>query len=617
VSDADSGATYWQLNAVDAFGLVSDETLGNGVRVASTHDAVTGSLVTRVAGPGGGSSYQNLGYAWDPAGNLTLREERNRGVQERFYYDERDRLDYVVRGGATVLDLAYDDIGNLTYKSDVGTYRYDSNRKQALVAAGANSYSTDANGAVVLANGTTISWWSFDLPRQFTHPIGNYSSFQYGPDRARYRQVANAGGVRTETVYAAGGLYERITSGGVTRERNYIVADGRRVAVNTRQAGSAPSTVYLLEDHLGGVDGFTSSSGALLARTSYRPFGARRSGDWLSSAPTSAEWQQIQATTRRGFTDHEHLDNLGIVHMNGRAYDPVLGRFLSPDPIVQAPYDTQGLNRYAYVRNNPLRYTDPSGLCFNGHPAADHQAQQCMENLIVNATRWLSESAWLDRMALAGLAANSSLAEGMAQAAGGFGDNGPPPGMENVDVLGQRIHGTSTLPADIALFAAYTFQQSQLIDRMMQASADLGDHATEHYASRELETGNPLYRIPGAFAALWTPDTYQQTSLVLGIGSGLGRWSARPFWQYFPAEARGYRSTWLTRGPGWSPPYRPGNNSASMLSLPAYNPGTAVRPVYPHWYEYIRGPRVVAPQPSFGPHAVGGGLEYRILPFDK
>jgi RHS repeat-associated protein len=144
--------------------------------------------------------------------------------------------------------------------------------------------------------------------------------------------------------------------------------------------------VYLLEDQLGGVDGFTSASGALLSRTSYQPFGARRSGDWLTGAPTSSEWQQIKATTPRGYTDHEHLDNLGIVHMNGRVYDPVLGRFLSPDPIVQSPYDTQGLNRYAYVRNNPMRYTDPTGFCFNGHPAADQQAEECMENIIVSST---------------------------------------------------------------------------------------------------------------------------------------------------------------------------------------------------------------------------------------
>jgi hypothetical protein len=152
---------------------------------------------------------------------------------------------------------------------------------------------------------------------------------------------------------------------------------------------------------------------------------------------------------------------------------------------------------------------------------------------------------------------------------------------------------------------------------MMRASAQVGDAAAQFYADKESETGNPLYSVPGSLAALWTPSTYQQTSLLLGVSSGLGRWSARPFWQYYPADSRGYRSTWLTRGAGWSPPYRPGNDAASNLSLPAYNPGNAVRPVYPHWYEYIRGPRVVGPQPSFGSHAVGGGLEYRILPFDK
>ena len=50
--------------------------------------------------------------------------------------------------------------------------------------------------------------------------------------------------------------------------------------------------------------------------------------------------------------------------MNGRVYDPQLGRFLSADPHVQAPDSVQGLNRYAYVQNNPLKYTDPSGFFF-------------------------------------------------------------------------------------------------------------------------------------------------------------------------------------------------------------------------------------------------------------
>lgn len=392
LTDADDPTTtFWQLDAVDARGTVAAETLGNGVRVASESDAVTGLLTRRVAGLGGGSSHQNLRYTWDATGNLAAREEANLGVSETFGYDTRDRLDFVRSSSGAIVDLDYDEIGNVTYKSDVGTYRYDATKKHAVVQAGSNTYAYDANGDVVNASGTTIDWASYDLPVRIAHTSGNYSSFEYGPDRSRIRQVALAGGETTETVYAAGGLYERVTRGGVTSQRNYIVADGRRVAVQTRVAGTSPSTVYLLEDHLGGVDGFTSASGGLLSRTSNQPFGARRSGDWVGSTPTSSEWNQVKATTARGFTDHEHVDNLGVIHMNGRVYDPVLARFLSPDPVVQAPYDSQSWNRYSYVRNNPLRYTDPTGFCFNGHPAADNAVQDCLrrivETLYVQASR--------------------------------------------------------------------------------------------------------------------------------------------------------------------------------------------------------------------------------------
>ena len=68
----------------------------------------------------------------------------------------------------------------------------------------------------------------------------------------------------------------------------------------------------------------------------------------------------------RGFTDHEHLSRTGMVHMNGRVYDPRLGRFLSPDPIVANPYHSQSWNRYAYVQNPSLSFTDPTGLYMSG-----------------------------------------------------------------------------------------------------------------------------------------------------------------------------------------------------------------------------------------------------------
>jgi RHS repeat-associated protein len=66
----------------------------------------------------------------------------------------------------------------------------------------------------------------------------------------------------------------------------------------------------------------------------------------------------------RGYCGHEHLTGLGLINMNARLYDPLLGRFLSPDPYVQAPNHSQSYNRYSYCLNNPLKYTDKSGQVF-------------------------------------------------------------------------------------------------------------------------------------------------------------------------------------------------------------------------------------------------------------
>jgi RHS repeat-associated protein len=450
LADADNPSNaFWTLDAVNPQGAASIVTQGNGVRIASTYDAVTGLLVARTAGLSSSNPYQSLQYTWDAVGNLTGRSDVGRGVLEQFFYDPRDRLDYVLRSGVTVLDLAYDDVGNITFKSDIGDYRYDATRRHAVVAAGANKYGYDANGAMTSANGTAFAWYSYDLPSQLTHANGNYSAFYYGPDRARYRQVARAGTSLTETLYAMGGLYERSSRDGTVTERSYIAAEGELVAVRTRVGASLPQTVYLLKDHLGGVEGYTSETGALLAKTSYHPMGARRSGDWLSPNPTSAEWQQIQLATPRGYTEHEHLDNLGLIHMNGRVYDPVLGRFLSPDPVIQDPYDSQSLNRYSYVRNNPLRFTDPSGLCRIGHPAGDQLVANCLENVMFQY--WNLSSLAQER--IFANAAQAQLAANVAQA--GSVNGGVDPAMEQVVVTAPRHEPSDMFAVDATLYAQH------------------------------------------------------------------------------------------------------------------------------------------------------------------
>ena len=104
-------------------------------------------------------------------------------------------------------------------------------------------------------------------------------------------------------------------------------------------------------------DVITDEAEAEAGRLSYDAHGKRRQTDWQPSGGLI-----VPLETPRGFTGHEHLDNLGLIHMNGRVYDPVLGKFLSADPIVQFPETTQGFNRYTYAANNPLSFTDPSGF---------------------------------------------------------------------------------------------------------------------------------------------------------------------------------------------------------------------------------------------------------------
>lgn len=131
--------------------------------------------------------------------------------------------------------------------------------------------------------------------------------------------------------------------------------------LNTKTAGS--ETRYLHKDHLGSTDVITDELGSVVERQSFDAHGLRRYTDW-QAAPIGFSITSLFTT--RGFTGHEMDDEIGLINMNARMYDPVLGRFLSPDTYVQFPDNAQSYNRYTYVNNNPLSYTDPSGHFLKG-----------------------------------------------------------------------------------------------------------------------------------------------------------------------------------------------------------------------------------------------------------
>jgi RHS repeat-associated protein len=300
---------------------------------------------------------QHLAYAWSPSGALWSRQDLRAGLTETFGYDEADRLAGAAGPGGSSLSISYDLIGNITYRSDVGTYTYHASKKHAVAAAGSNTYGYDANGNLATRNGATLGWTSYNLPAVI-NAAGYSATFSYTPERRRWRQVSTyASG--TETTIYVGEQMEKLTTAVRTHWKHRLPTPSGEVQVIRRSDGTT-ETLCLAADNLGSVDAVLSASGSVLARPSFNAWGGRRGSNW-QGAPSQSEWQAIADTTRRGYTGHEQLDNVMLAHMNGRVYDPAIGRFLSADPFIDGAGTVQGWNRYTYVHNQPLSRSDPSG----------------------------------------------------------------------------------------------------------------------------------------------------------------------------------------------------------------------------------------------------------------
>lgn len=359
--------TLWKLDAVSDFDAPTRESLsGNVIARWSSYDSATQRLTAQQAGiAGAGSARQNLAYQWDAAGNLLQRRDLNQNLTEAFAYDGLDRVTSSTLNGSTNLSVSYDASGNLLQKSDVGNYAYGSaSQPHAVTAAGSETFTYDRNGNLAMRNGLAQTWASFNLPTTLRKP-GYQTRISYGPDRERWRQVAGYQN-GTETTHYVGSLLEKesATSTGLTYWRHYVPTPGGSTVIVSRNSNGTSSTTYVVPDHLGSSDTLLNESGATVARESFGTFGTRRGSNW--SAATAPDWLGIANTTRQGFTGHEMLDNVGLVHMNGRVYDPALGRFLSSDPLIGDLGDSQSVNPYAYVGNRPLNATDPTGYLVDG-----------------------------------------------------------------------------------------------------------------------------------------------------------------------------------------------------------------------------------------------------------
>ena len=373
--------------------------------------AATGQLDTRCIGTSATQcTLLSFDYGYDSWGNLASQQEHAfaPGRTETFEYDTLHRHTRTTRSTMPQAEViyGYDAAGNLTEKSDFAelyTYANDSNRltetsKGAVTDADA-TYAYDGNG-----NQTERRGSSAQLTRLSTYDIHNRPervrstdnpaqtqgslTFRYGPSGDRYLQrtgqpeSANFPRVTLYPFagYEVDGTIPPTSQTRFTTVRQHLGGYGLRRSVYT---GAVPETVWLHTDRLGSVVAKTDQNGAVAMnatnnghaeRHGYDAFGRPRRGSWeadVVSGPSAGQPgnQGVMQSqySRRGFTGHEHLDDSygqhKLIHMNGRMYDPLLGRFLGVDPIIQFPANGQSLNPYSYIMNNPMAGTDPTGYC--------------------------------------------------------------------------------------------------------------------------------------------------------------------------------------------------------------------------------------------------------------
>ncbi|WP_083411759.1 RHS repeat domain-containing protein [Janthinobacterium sp. 1_2014MBL_MicDiv] len=396
VRDSDSQALYWAAQEMDADESMLKQVYGNGI--VTTREYYDGNRLIKKIYAGTGNGVQNIAYDFDPIGNLRSRIDYVQGLTESFLYDNLNRVQTsTVNSGAAGLvtqTYKYDQIGNIDSRSGIGIYKYDTSPKVLphavgtiqLGNGGSRRFEYDANGnlskdftrnaAGINISGAEriISYTSFDMPSRISM-AGKNLDFLYDASHARIKEV----GPDSTTFYVhpnnIGDLnYEKeIRRDGSVEHRQFVSIGGEIIAV-VKQKSGVKSIQYFHRDHLGSTVAISNEAGAVVERLAYEPFGKRQYANGVQDATDSIKG----VNSDRGFTNHQHLEEVGLIHMNGRVYDPVIARFLSADPTVSDPGDLQSFNRYAYAYGNPLAFVDPSG----------YANEPTMPNVTVTESQW-------------------------------------------------------------------------------------------------------------------------------------------------------------------------------------------------------------------------------------
>lgn len=321
-----------------------------------------------------GGTLQDFSYSFTATnGNLSSRSDAGNSTSETFSYDGLNRLtamSFTAGGSSTYRTVSYDGSvgtsgstkGNITSMTGVGTMSYSNSAKPYQISS-----LTAAADTLVPSRSQSIIYTCYDRPSYLTEGARR-TTLTYNGAHDRVKMTVEQGPAVMSTVvltrYYIGGRYELDETPGSgsttnTKERFYLGGDVYSAPmVLVRENGGSWTAYNIGRDYLGSITHIATKTGTLVAEYSYDPWGRLRNPQTLKVYAAGSEPELFLG---RGYTGHEHLTWFGLINMNARFYDPLLGRFLSPDPYVQAPDFTQNFNRYVYAVDNPLKYSDESG----------------------------------------------------------------------------------------------------------------------------------------------------------------------------------------------------------------------------------------------------------------
>ncbi len=374
----------WQIQSRTADGNLQESEWGGPIGIPGqwpalsetrTYDTNLGRLES-IATHADEKVLFHLHYQYDRNGNVTSRGDLVAGRGETYEYDPLERLTtwrLQTNTQNRVTAYSYDNIGNLTSISENGgaplvhTYgaqvpgapKLKPHALTAIQVPGAPPYEYDPRGRQTSGGGRHIAWTEFDLPKEVTQN-GDLTTFDYDAFGTRIRKslVPGGAGDPTASTITLGSLYERRQdlSKGTLQHVFYVHGEDGPVAQIVVDPNAATTVRQNLQrDGLSTVALVFDIGGKEVERLFFEPFGDRIDPDGNPFAATAS-------TVLLGFTGHRHDQELGLIDMKGRLYDPFQKHFLTPDPTVSSPLFSQDLNRYAYVWNNPVSITDPSGL---------------------------------------------------------------------------------------------------------------------------------------------------------------------------------------------------------------------------------------------------------------